>query len=644
MSVTVNIDTGGTFTDGVFTRDGAVCGVKVLTTPHDLTVGMLECIEAGADAFDLTLDELVAETEALRFSSTIATNLIIERRGPAVGLLVDAGETDSLYGERGDVVEAGLVRADLVEPVGDPYDQEAVAAAVERLLDRGARVLVVSLDGSWDDPAGERSVRDIVRRLYPAYFLGAVRVFLASDLSVLPGTAERTNVAVLNAYVHERLARNLYRAEEDLRRRGLRRPLLLVEGNAGLARTAKSLAIGTYNSGPVAGVFGAANSAATGRDGVTVAVTLDVGGTSADVSIADDRGLQVGWTARVAGIPVHLPSIEIDALAVGGGTIAWLDGGSLRLGPHSAGAFPGPACFDRGGAEPTVTDVNLVLGYLAPDGFHGGRLPLSRELAERALSPLAAELGVDVVAAARRVRRLADETIAAGVTAVLARRGVAPEHCVLVAYGGGGPLHAAGVARLAGIPRLIVPPHAAVFSALGVSGLDVRHRYPLLLDGEVTPHHVAQLVDQARRDMVAEGFAVSDVRVDLEVVDPETSQSLWHSTWPGLDQLTTVGEGVDDVPWPPDSKGALLVLTATADTPHADVSVTRLAPAERGETVVDWGDGPVTTARLAVDALAPGTEIDGPALVTGPDTVIAVPPRAGIRGLADGSLEGWVDG
>ena len=621
MTLTIDIDTGGTFTDGVFTRDGVAHGVKVLTTPHDLTVGMLECIDAGAGVLGLPVQEMLREALAVRFSSTIATNAILERRGPAIGLIVSAGAEHDLYGAP--LVEAGIVRPELVAGVATPVDLDATRVVVERLLDGGARALVVSLDGSWHDPGPERAVRAAVRSLYPPYYLGAVRVFLASELSALPGAAERTGTAALNAFVHDRLARSIYRVEEELRRRGLRHPLLLVHGHAGLARSAKTLAVHTYNSGPVAGVRGAA--AATSDLG-KVAVTLDIGGTSADVSLAESDGSSLTWTGSVGLVPTHVPSVPVDALPIGGGSIAWADGAGLQLGPRSAGAHPGPACFDRGGAEATLTDANLLLGLLDADAFHGGRLPLVRARAEAALGALAAASGIELGEVARRVRDRAEAVIADGLSALLARRGVDAADAVLVAYGGGGPLHAAGIAGRAGIGRVLVPDHAAVFSALGVSSLDVAHHYPLLVTGPVAPQAVSDMLGAARRDMEAEGFAGSDQHTDLELVDPRRPGVVrWRHAFaapPTASDLVPLVAELDEVAM----EGDLLVLTMTALTPHPDSAPAPADAGEPGRRPVDWGDGPTDTPVIPAASLGDGATVEGPALAAGPDTTVVVPP------------------
>lgn len=644
MAVTINIDTGGTFTDGVFTRDGYALGVKAFSTPHDLTVGMLECVEAGAESLGIEVEQMLAETTAFRFSSTIVTNAIIERRGARVGLLVSSGAESTLYGDGGAIRE-GYVDPELVRGVAQPLDEAAVAAAVEELLDRGARVLAVSLDGSWRDPLGERAVRRIVRELYPVYYVGAVRVFLASDISALPGAAARTNTVMLNAMVHAYLARSIYPAEERLRRRGLRCPLLLVDGHAGLARAAKTLALHTHNSGPAAGVSGAAALAGSLRAGRGAVITLDIGGTSSDVALANPEALAVAWTREIEGLDVHVPGVRVRALAHGGGTIARAVDGRLRLGPQSAGAHPGPACFDRGGDDATVSDANLLLGFLAVEGFHGGRLRLSRERAEAALGVLATELGSDTTAIARQIRAETAAGIANGVRRLLVAEGGDAADATLVAYGGGGPLHAAEVATLAGIRHVVVPAMSSVFSALGVSRLDVHHVYPFIHDGaEVPADALVRLLETAGRDVRAEGFEPNTAVVDLEVVRRDSGEVLWcHREVAFAQAQDVLGKVLPDaLSAASDGSDTLLVLNArlpraedgqgfSATDTAVDTGVARQRP-------VDWGSGELSTEVLACAALAPSSTLRGPALLVDADKTIALPPGWILRRRADGDF------
>ncbi len=634
MAVTINIDTGGTFTDGVFTRDGTILGVKAFSTPHDLTVGMLECVDAGASALGIPVEQMLAETEAFRFSSTIVTNAIIERRGPRVGLLVSAGAEQTLYGDTCVLAVAGYVYRDLIAGVREPINPAAVAESVETLLDRGARVLAVSLDGSWRDPSAERAVRNIVRGLYPTYYVGSVRVFLASDISVLPGAQARTNTIVLNALVHDYLAKSVYPAEEKLRRRGMRCPMLLVDGHAGLARSAKTLAIQTHNSGPAAGVSGAAALADSMRVGSGPVVTLDIGGTSSDVSVADAQSLAIVWSKLLDGLPVHVPSVSVDALPYGGGTMASVDNGELHLGPKSAGAYPGPACFDRGGEDATVTDANLLLGLLDAGGFHGGRLSLRLDHAQQALDRLGQRLGLEAVVVARRICRMADAGIAKGVSKVLRRRGARPEEATLVAYGGGGPLHAAAVAGLAGIRHVFVPGMSSVFGALGVSKPDVHHVYPLIVGEDSAAPAFDRLLDAARRDVKAEGFPLESALVNLAVVNRSSGAVLWQHARIALPDAKSVLAGpLDDaVAIARSGTDTLLVLTTTLATARAaeggkgTENVAADQQPVAGERAVDWGNGTVATAILQCAAVPRGRPVEGPALVASADKTIAVPP------------------
>lgn len=633
MTITINIDTGGTFTDGVFIRDGEALGVKSFSTPHDLTVGMLECVEAGAEALGISVEQMLAETEAFRFSSTIVTNAIIERRGPRVGLLVSAGAEEKLYGKKSELVEAGYLNPDLVLGVREPVDAAAVTASIETLLDRGARVIAVSLDGSWRDSSAERAVRNIVRSLYPTYYVGSVRVFLASDISALPGAEARTNTIVLNALVHDYLARSVYPAEEKLRRRGMRCPLLLVDGHAGLARSAKTLAIQTHNSGPAAGVSGAAALADTMRAASGLVVTLDIGGTSSDVSVADSQSLAVSWTKDLEGMRVHVPSVTVEALAYGGGTIAKANGTEMVLGPQSAGAYPGPACFDRGGEKATVTDANLILGFLDAEGFHGGQLQLRQERSQQVLDDLGQKLGMNATGVARRICRATEAGIAKGIAEILRKRGAKAEEATLVAYGGGGPLHAAMVASLAGIRHVVVPAMSSVFSALGVSKLDVKHIYPLPLGGESTAASLDRLIDAAMRDVNAEGFSAEVAQVNLETVNRETGEVLWRHDGTRLPDASRTLHKVlaHAVSAAKSTDLALLVLTTVIPSPHAGEDANQAKPEVTGEQIapgeraVDWGKGPVPTAILSAAAVARDRAVMGPALIVSDDQTIAVP-------------------
>ncbi|MGH8992706.1 MAG: hydantoinase/oxoprolinase family protein, partial [Acidimicrobiia bacterium] len=351
LGATVSIDTGGTFTDGYFTRGDQSARVKVDTTPHDVTEGLARCVAEGAAALGYRgVQDLLLETDAFRFSSTIGTNSIIQRSGPRVGLMVSAGAAPTLYGDGPSPLYDVFLRPDLVVEITDPWDRAEVKAAVRRLLVGGARVLVASLAGSEDDPGGEQAIKKTVYGEYPRHYLGAVPCLVASDVTPRPGPARRTATAVIDAYLYPDMVKTLYKADEDLRAQGYPHPLLIVHASGSVARVAKTKAIETHSSGPVGGVYGSARLAGLHR--LPAVVTMDIGGTSTDVSFIAGAEVPTQANPEVAGIEVHSPRVRVDAVGGGGGSIARRrEDGSFTVGPDSAGAVPGPACYGLGGTE-----------------------------------------------------------------------------------------------------------------------------------------------------------------------------------------------------------------------------------------------------------------------------------------------------
>lgn len=516
MGYTIDIDTGGTFTDGFFSheRDGARA-VKVRTTPHDLTVCFLELVASGAGAYGVATDTLLYETDIVRFSSTIGTNTIIQRDGSKIGLLVNRGAAGLAPTSDPDgktpLVHPEMVREIEVNGADNGCDAAAVMAAAQDLIDQGARALVVALAGSEHDPAAERAVREVIKNEYPRDFLGSIPVFLSSDISFRSGERERINAAVISAYTHAKLSRLLYKAAEEVRQRHYRRPLFIAHNNGAVARVAKTRAIATYNSGPAAGIFG------TRRIGQLYGehdlISVDMGGTSFDIGYV--RGGRESYTLDpdIEGFRCNLPMSAIRALGVGGGSIARVVDGKVVVGPKSMGAAPGPACFRLGGSEATITDANLVLGVLDAEYFLGGTMKLGRDEAVAAIRKRIAEpLGSSVDEAAFRIREAANAQMAAGVVETCGLfKGAAP---LLVAYGGGGGMHACDIASHAGLARVLVPRFAAVSSAFSLSLMDVGHAYhrslhlPLAqcLQAPLLAEAIDAMHREAMRDMRGEGF------------------------------------------------------------------------------------------------------------------------------------------
>ena len=470
----VGVDVGGTFTDlAAVAADGRVETRKVLSTPADQSEG----VAAALDAFGAP----GAAVERLVHGTTVVTNLLLERTGARVALCATEGTTDllelrrqeraSLYdlaaAQPAPLVSPGLVVAvaERIEPGGVTRRllPDAAVAVAEQLAELRPEVVAVSLLHAYADPSHERSLAAAVKARLPD-----VDVVLSSDVLPEIREYERTATAVAEAYARPAVAGYVARLAERLHRAGFPAPGVMTSSGgmrsaAEAARGAAALAL----SGPAGGVVGAA--AVARAAGVEQALTVDIGGTSADVGLVLDGEPLVEAGGVVAGVPIALPRVLVETVSAGGGSVGWVDdGGALRVGPRSAGARPGPVAFGRGGTEPTVTDAHAALGHLAGGTFSGGvRLDLAA--ASRAVAVLAGRLGASPEATARAMIASADAEMARALRRVSVERGVDPRRCTLVAFGGGGPLHACGLADRLGMTRVLVPPFAGVLSAVGLA-------------------------------------------------------------------------------------------------------------------------------------------------------------------------------
>lgn len=532
MAYIIDIDTGGTFTDGFIANGRDVRTVKVATTPHDLTVCFLECIRAAAKAYSVKVEDLLYQTEIIRFSNTIGTNTIIQRNGAKIGLLLSEGlaATAPTGQEAG---KSALVEADMVKEISEQLDDNGVVQqapnpqqvlhAAQELIDSGARVLVVALKNSEKNSANEKAVREIIKREYPKDYLGSVSVFLSSDISSRSGQQERINTAVLNAYIHPKLARLLYKAGEELRQMDYTNTLFIGHNNGSVARVAKTRAINTYNSGPAAGLLGAKEIGKLyGLDNL---ISTDMGGTSFDIGYVKSGSAGYALEPDVEGFNCNLPMMSIVALGTGGGSIAHIEQGELKVGPQSAGALPGPACFNLGGNQATVTDANLVLGVLDPDFFLGGTMALELEKARQAIGKHVAEpLGISTEAAALKIKQCVDNAMGHAIANV-AKTMACDSVPAVVAYGGAGGLHACDIAQSAGVKKVIMTPFSAVSSAYSSSLLDPGHLYYNSVNLALSDNKLAENLDskistlrtEAQRDMRGEGFAEDELSEELQL-------------------------------------------------------------------------------------------------------------------------------
>lgn len=489
MTSRVATDIGGTFTDLVELDEatGALTFAKSSTTPKDLAQGVLDVIARG----DVDLDQVAA----LAHGTTVVINTLTERTGARTGLVTTRGFRDVLQIARGNRPDMyNLVprkpepfvprryryevteRVDRHGAVLSPLALDELDSLADEIAAAGLEAVAVCFLHAYAHPEHERMCRDHLRSR-----LTGVAVTASSDVTREWREYERTSTAVLNSYVQPRVASYVGELEERLEGAGLAGPLQIMQSNAGTAtaRAARERPIYLVESGPAGGVVGAARVGQ--RINEPDVLYLDIGGTTAKCSLVlggeptTTTEYRIEWRPDYAGYPVMVPVVDIVEIGAGGGSIAWVDeGGSLRVGPRSAGAEPGPACYGQGGQQPTVTDAKLLAGVLDPDYFLGGAVEISTELAERALSSLGAELGHGARELANGIVRLVNANMINALKLVSVRRGYDPRDFVLVAAGGGGPMHAAALAAELRVKRVVIPPYSGVFSAWGMCLTDPR--------------------------------------------------------------------------------------------------------------------------------------------------------------------------
>jgi N-methylhydantoinase A len=627
---TVDIDIGGTLTDGLYSDGHAVTPVKVETTPHDFTVCFFENLKAGATALGFgDLRSLLAEVAVIRWSATIATNIVAERKGPRIGLLVSAGTGEELYGTgRSAAVDHVIAPENIVALPGDASDADTLAA-IRELLEKGVRRIAVSVAGAFEDNSAELAIKQLVDENFPDHYLGAVPLMLGSEICRHPDDQTRTHMALVNAYVHTPLAVSLFKAEDQLMGDfGYRRPLYIAHVNGGVARVAKTTAVDTAESSPYFGLNACAWFARLyGEDRV---LALDVGGTTSKVGVIVDGQPLASEHGDILGVPVQTPWTLLRSGAIGGGSIAAALDGDLSLGPSSQGAIPGPACYDLGGREATLTDALLVTGMLNPKRFLGGRRELRVDLAQDAISRRVAEpLGIDVGDAAGRIVDRAADMVADLARQTLSDAGLTPEGFKAFCFGGNGAGFAVPVSERLGLESAFAFSLGPVLSAFGSSVAEICHlheQWPYLdLAAEGTGNAVAQIVEaglrEVRRDLEGERLDVDQARFEVEVRVARDGRAEVHpvpvdpSAVPeAVDSLLGHGGGVVErvcvrglspVPrYEPRSE--------PADAHSAPVAGRRTI-AGRDAAVLTWED------------LRPGATADGPAVLESETNTCTIP-------------------
>ena len=628
----VGVDVGGTFTDLVAIADGALVTAKVPSVVGDEARGVAAVLAAAGVAAEAV--------DVLAHGTTVATNALLERRGARTALVTTEGFRDVL--EIGRQNRASLydltahkplplvpreLRFTVRERMGPegvliPLDRVSLEETLSRLTTAEVEAVAVCLLFSFLHPEHERAVGEEIRAALPA-----VRLSLSCDLLPEFREYERTSTTVANAYLAPSLAAYLERIEP--------RPLVMqssggvVDVGAAVARPASCVL-----SGPAAGVVGAAFVAAAG--GLEDVVSFDMGGTSTDVACVLGGEAQVTAESVVAGVPIRFPMVDVHTIGAGGGSLAWLDeGGALRVGPRSAGARPGPACYGLGGDEPTVTDANVVLGYLADGAVLGGKVTLDRALAERAVARLpvdepahkanatspdaAGTADATPVDAALGVIRVAEAEMARALRVVSVERGIDPRGLALVAFGGAGPLHACALAEELGMERVLVPLASGVLSALGLAVADLRRDYvaPASVPFEQLEAHADDdLPGAVRRRLVDARYRGQSYELTVDADGWEDAFAAAHEQRYGF----YLDAGLELV-----TRRVVAVLRRPRPDLRAAGTTTAAGTTRRACVDGDWLDLPVH---------GPGSTVSGPALVELPGATCLV--RPGWAGEPDG--------
>jgi len=640
-SVRVGVDVGGTFTDVVLVGPDGLTTAKVpSTTPqHEGVVAGVEaaCAAAAVDP---------AAVDRFRHAMTVATNALLETDGAETALVTTAGFGDVLAigrQARPDLYDQSVGRPDPLVPDARRYelDERATPGGVEQPVDPDAvrdlagdidaDAVAVSLLHAYAHPENERRVAEILR--------AELDVPVSASHEVLGAFREyeRTATTVADAFVTPVISTYLGRLETEARALGLPEPRVM-QSNGGIATvgTVRENAVTTALSGPAAGVVGAS---AFEPDDAAGLVTFDMGGTSSDVSLVREGDVERTTDADVGDRPVRVPMVDVETVGAGGGSVAWVDsGGALRVGPESAGAEPGPACYGRGGTEPTVTDAALALGYLGPETTLGGEVALDADAARDALAALAAEADLDgPLDAARGVYRVANATMTRTIRSVTAERGHDPRDFAIAAFGGAGPMHAAALADRLGVDCVVVPRASGVLSALGLLAADERHdavrTYRTRLDA-ADPEAVRGVLDDLEvrvRSETAEPEAATvsveadcryagqshELGVPVEGFDPAALESRFHAAHERAHGYRL------------DAAVELVTLRATATVGHElpPISHEGGEGATRRYRDVSFDGEFRETPVLSWDGLSSGATLAGPAIVAGGESTVVVPPN-----------------
>ena len=664
----LGIDVGGTFTDLVFYDEdsGWLALQKVPSTPDDHARGVI----AGIDRLDIDLNRVTRLTHG----TTVATNAVLERDGARLAVLTTKGFRDVLVVGRGNrtvlydikaVRPPPLLPRAMIKEVEErtladgtvlrAVDQGAVENIAETLKAEGVEAVAVCYLHAYANDTNERATKAVLERVLPE-----VRVSTSSEVLPEYREYERFATTALNAYVAPRVGSYLSSLSERLAEHGYRNPIAIMTSNGGTAPVDRVITypVTSMLSGPAAGVIGAVYVArAAGHNDI---ITFDMGGTSTDVCLIRGGELSMTTEGMIGTIPNKVPQIEINSIGAGGGSIASLGPGRfLDVGPESAGAAPGPACYGRGGTKATVTDANVVLGRLNPDQALGGEIRLDAEAARVAVAGIGARLDLDEMRMAEGIVQLAVTRMTGAIKEVSIMRGNDPRDFVLYAYGGAGPLHAAMIAEELGMPSVVVPPMPGNFSAFGLLVADVRHDYArtrLTACADLTVEQLGAVIDEMRAEayteLAAEGFAEDAMRFEarfdmryigqafelsVELPDNTGSMAEVEAAFRGLYERR-YSHATDEPSEIVCFRLAAFGVGAKPRLPEISAAGGTFAHTREGARQVTFNGAFMETSVYNRLKLPPEATLEGPALVEEPGTTTVIPPAFRARADHHGNL------
>lgn len=642
----LGVDVGGTFTDLVALSQGRLITAKVPSTPQDQSAGVMNSIE--------TSEIEPGAVDALAHGMTVATNALLERRGARTALVTTEGFRDvieiarqnrpSLYDLSQDrpppLVPRGL-RFTVKERMGpqgeiSALDEESLEEVVSSIKEAEVEAAAVCLLFAFMHPDHERRIGEALREELPE-----VHVSLSSEVLPEFREYERFSTTTADAYLAPKLAAYLKNLAGKAEEAGVPSPLIM-QSSGGVVGIDDAIAdaAGCLLSGPAGGVVGAAYVGGLGE--YRNLLTFDMGGTSTDVATIIDGEAQTTTETVVAGLPIKLPMVDIHTVSAGGGSIAWADaGGALRVGPHSAGAEPGPAAYGQGGEEPTVTDANLFLGYLADEATLGGEVVLQRELSEKALSSLGEKLGLDAQEAALGIVRVANAEMVRALRVISVERGLDPREFALLAFGGAGGMHACALAEELGMETVLVPRAGGVLSALGLAISDLRHDY-------VNPYLVG--LENVEKGEFEKKFEKMESSASEDLEDPEYDRRADLRYRGQSFELTVEADSLEKLEerfhaaheqrygYRMDDESVELVnlrliSTVPVEKPELDEPEPE-GEAESGTREANFDGEWQEVAVLDREKMGKGSEVSGPAIVEFKESTCVV--RPGWRGAVDG--------